>query len=420
MCKTSTPSLSSAVRKGLPWLINSISRRLSINSASVIGLDLKALLNKAFKQTGLDDLGDGSSLDALAALLQSIESDARLNLTGRLCFRGDILRMLCNRLYLQEDRRRNPFIAKQVINRPLFITGLPRTGSTLLHALLARDPASRAPQVWEVMYPSPPPQARSHASDRRIGKTAADLKWLDVIMPGFKTAHMIGPRFPQECIAITAHSFISYLFESMYFVDSYRAWHDGQDKTASYEYHRRFLQHLQALAPGTHWVLKAPSHLFSLEELLKVYPDARIVFTHRDPLEVLPSCASFTAVLRGAFTDHIDKENLGIEISRHWQKGASLAVEFSKGDQTSHERPLDILYEDLVRNPMGVVRLIYNHFGMKFTNEAETAMFRFLSENPQNINGVHRYALGEFGLDRDAERDRFAFYTDFFGIEPVS
>jgi hypothetical protein len=289
-----------------------------------------------------------------------------------------------------------------------------------LHALLARDPASRAPQVWEVMYPSPPPERTSYNRDPRIEKTGLNLKWLDIIMPGFKKAHMIGATLPQECIAITAHSFISYLFESMYFVDSYRAWHDSLDKRAAYEYHRQFLQHLQSLAPGTRWVLKAPSHLFALEPLLRVYPDARIVLTHRDPLEMLPSCASFTEVLRGAFTDVIDREKLGREIAQHWHKGANLAVKFSQNNRDTHERPLNILYQDLVRNPMGVVRLIYRHFDMPLTGEAEAAMFRFLAKNPKNIHGIHRYCLEEFGLDRDTERRRFSFYTDFFGIEPVS
>ncbi len=418
--KTSAPSPQSLAKKGLPGLISSICRLLSINGTAFISLDEKTLLNKAFELTGLDDLGDQSFYEAFSVLLKSIESDARLNLIGRICFRSDILRMLCNRLRLLEDRKRRPQIADQVISRPLFITGLPRTGSTLLHALLAQDPASRAPQVWEVMYPSPPPERTSYNYDSRVYKAARDLKWLDIIMPGFKRAHMIDARLPQECIAITGHSFISYLFESMYFVDSYRAWHISQDKRPAYEYHKQFLQHLQWLAPGTHWVLKAPSHLFTLETLLQVYPDARIVLTHRDPLEVLPSCSSFTEVLRGAFTDTIDRKKLGIEIARHWENGARIAVKFSQGNGNTPGHILNILYKDLVKNPMGVVRLIYRHFDMEFTTEAEAAMSRFLAQNPQNLHGVHRYSLGEFGLDGNAERGRFAFYTNFFGIEPVS
>jgi hypothetical protein len=270
------------------------------------------------------------------------------------------------------------------------------------------------------MHPSPPPERVSYNHDPRISRTARELRWLDIVMPGFKTVHLIDARLPQECIAITGHAFISYLFESMYFVDSYRSWHDSQDKRPAYEYHRQFLQHLQWHAPGTHWVLKAPSHVFTLEALLQTYPDARIVITHRDPLKVLPSCASFTEVLRGAFTDALDRKKLGIEIARHWQRGASLAVEFSQNNGNSRERFFNVLYADLVRDPMAVVRLIYRRFDMELTCETETAMLSFLAQNPQNTHGVHSYSLGEFGLEHDTERGNFEFYTNYFGIEPES
>jgi hypothetical protein len=404
--------------KLLPWLIEAACGLFPKDFSSLINLEQKSLLKRASELTGLEDTGEQSFPEPLAVLLQSIETDARLNLIGRICFRSDILRMLCNRVRLQQERKSHPQISEQIIRAPLFITGLPRTGSTLLHALLAQDPQSRAPQVWEVMHPSPPPERVSYKHDPRVYKTARELKWLDIIMPGFKSAHMIDARLPQECIAITGHSFISYLFESMYFVYSYRAWHENQDKGPAYEYHKQFLQHLQWRAPGTHWVLKAPSHLFALETLLQVYPDARIVLTHRDPLAVLPSCASFTQLLRGAFTNTIDKRKLGAEIAQHWQKGSRIAVEFCRRKGGRPEEVLNIFYNDLVRHPLAVVRSIYTHFDMKLTPEAEAAMQSFLAQNPQNNHGVHRYTLGEFGFDPETERHRFASYTGFFGIEP--
>ncbi|MGC9194672.1 MAG: sulfotransferase family protein [Syntrophobacteraceae bacterium] len=386
--------------------------------SSLINLEQECLLRRAFELTGLDDMGEQPWDEPLSVLLQSIETDARLNLIGRICFRSDILRMLCNRLYLQQARKAHPQIAEQIISGPVFITGLPRTGSTLLHALLAQDPQSRAPQVWEVMHPTPPPERASYKQDPRVYKTARELKWLDIIIPGFKKAHMIDARLPQECIAITGHSFISYLFESMYFVHSYRAWHEKEDKGPAYEYHKQFLQHLQWRAPGTHWALKAPSHLFALKTLLQVYPDARIVLTHRDPLSVLPSCASFTELLRGAFTNTIDKKQLGAEIAQHWQKGSRIAVDFCKSQGDGPGHVLNIFYNDLVKNPLAVVRSIYRHFDMKLTAEAEAAMRVFLARNPQNNHGVHRYTLCEYGFDPETERRRFAPYTGFFGIEP--
>ncbi len=402
----------------LAGLLRSILRFLPANGSSLISLEKETLLRKACKRTHLYDLGDESFHEALSILLKSMESDARLNFIGRVCAHSDILRMICNRFRLREDRKRHPQIADEIIRRPLFITGLPRTGSTLLHALLAQDVSSRAPQTWEVMYPSPPPEMLSYSYDPRVSGTERELKWLDVVMPGFKTVHLIDARLPQECIAITGHSFISYLFESMYFVKSYRAWHDGQNKRSAYECHRHFLQHLQWRAPGTHWVLKAPSHLFALETLMQVYPDARIVMTHRDPLKVLASCASFSEILRGAFTDYLDRNELGVEVARHWERGARLAIEFSQSNHNSQERLFNVHYADLIRQPMVVVRQLYEHFDMKLTSETENAMLRFLAANPRNRNGVHRYSLEEFGLDADIERSRYEFYTDFFGITP--
>ena len=389
------------------------------NGVSWLSLDEKILLGKACKRVGLDDFGDDSFLEPLRLLLNSYETEAELNFIGRICVQNDILRLLGNRLRLVEDRKRFPEIAAEIIRRPLFITGLPRSGTTFLHALLAQDPAHRAPQVWEVMYPSPPPEKGSYDSDRRIAKTQLQLKSIDFLMPDFKAVHLIDARLPQECIAITNHDFRSHVFESMYFVPSYRTWYDGQDKRPAYEFHRRFLQHLQWRCPGKGWVLKAPSHLLGLRALFQVYPDAAIVLTHRDPLKVLPSCASFTEVLRGAFTDHIDKRVLGHEVMSRWEEGARLAIECRQGKNgLPGERFFDVHYSELVRSPISVVRRLYRHFDLELTDRAEQAMRRFAAENPKDKGGVHRYSLEEFGLNPEVEKRRFQFYLDSLGIEP--
>lgn len=414
------PSPYGLKRKGLLEAVKLICRTLPSNGSSLIRLDETTLLGKAFRLTGLDDLGDESFYEALRFLLNSLESDARLNFIGRICAHSHVLRLLCNRLCMREDRRRYPQIADQVITRPLFITGLPRTGSTLLHCLLAQDVSSRAPQVWEVMHPSPPPKTATYRHNPRIARTSNELRWLDILMPDFKKVHLLDARLPQECIAITGHSFVSYVFETMFFVSSYRRWHGTRDQLPAYECHKGFLQHLQWRCPGTHWVLKAPSHLFALDALMQVYPDARIIMTHRDPLKVLASCASFTEVLREPFVDHLDREDLGTEIARHWEKGAHLAVRFRRDNGDRQGRFLDVWYEDLVTNPMAVVEFIYRHFDMELTDKSKRAMLRFLADNRQHKNGVHRYSLEEFGLDCRKERQRFQFYTDYFGVAPES
>jgi hypothetical protein len=398
-------------------LINAAGRRFLQNGFSWLHLDEKTLLDKACKRTGLDDFGDTSFLEGFRVLLQAYKTEAEFNFVGRACVHGDTVRTLDNRLRLVADRRLHPAIAAEVIRRPLFITGLPRSGTTFLHALLAQDPAHRAPQVWEVMHPSPPPEAASYACDHRITTTARELKWIDILMPDFKTVHLIDARLPQECIAITSHDFRSYTFESMYHVPSYRAWHDTQDKRPEYEYHRRFLQHLQWRAPGKRWVLKAPSHLLALEGLLQVYPDAGIILTHRDPLKVLPSCASFTEVLRRAFSDHVDKVSLAQEVQQRWEEGAGLAVQYRQMPGLQKQF-FDVRYPDLVRDPMSMVQRLYEHFDLELTPAAKGAMQQFLRANPKNKDGVHRYSLEEFGLNPAEERRRFQFYLDFFGLEP--
>jgi hypothetical protein len=405
-------------RSMLLRLINKVGRPLAKNGFSFLRLDEKTLLDKACAQTGLDDFGDDSFREALRVLLQAYETEAELSFVGRICVHGDSVRLLNNRLRLVADRRQFPAIAAEVIRRPLFITGLPRSGTTFLHALLAQDPAHRAPQVWEVMHPSPPPEKASYTTDARITTTARELKWLDLLMPDFETVHLIDARLPQECIAITSHDFRSYTFESMYTVPSYRAWHDRQDKRPVYEFHRQFLQHLQWRCPGQRWVLKAPSHLLALEALLQVYPDAGIILTHRDPLKVLASCASFTEVLRRGFSDHIDKASLGQEVLERWVEGAGLAVKYRQAQGDSQQQLFDVHYGELLRDPMSMVRRIYGFFDLELNGAAETAMERFLLANPKNKGGVHRYSLEEFGLNPETESRRFQFYLDFFGIEP--
>ena len=417
--RTQAVKSGNCTRSKLLRLVNAIGRSLMGNGLSWLSLDEKLLLTKACKRVGLDDFGDDSFREPLRILLNSYETEAELNFIGRICVQNDILRLLGNRLHLVKDRQRFPDIAAEIIRRPLFITGLPRSGTTFLHALLAQDPAHRAPQVWEVMYPSPPPEKGSYDSDRRITKTQLQLKSIDFLMPDFRAVHLIDARLPQECIAITNHDFRSHVFESMYFVPSYRTWYDGQDKRPAYEFHRRFLQHLQWRCPGKRWVLKAPSHLLALKDLFQVYPDAEIVLTHRDPLKVLPSCASFTEVLRGAFTDHIDKRALGHEVMSRWEEGARLAIECRQGKNgLPGERFFDVHYAELVRSPLAVVRRLYRHFGLEFTDRAETAMRRFVAANPKDKGGVHRYSLEEFGLNPEVEKRRFQFYLDYWGIEP--
>jgi len=409
------PALAALGHRALANL-NRVGRLLLRDGRPFVSLDPEQLIARSCRATGLSDFGEPDFRGAFRILMRSFEEDARLNLLGRVTVATEMHRVLSNRLRLARDRSQFPGISRERIVRPLFITGLPRSGTTFLHALLAQDPACRAPQVWEVMHPSPPPESASYHSDPRIARTRRELAWIDVLMPDFDKCHAIEARLPQECIAITDHTFLSYVFESMYFVTSYRRWHDRQDKTPAYRYHRNFLQQLQWRCPGSHWVLKAPSHLMALDALLRVYPDAQVVVTHRDPLKVLPSCASFAHVLRSPFTRAIDLKELGAEVSRRWVDSAILLTELRAGRSDLAGNFCDVDYRELIRDPMGVVRRVYRQFDRELTPKAEGAMQRFIAENPKDKRGAHLYSLEQFGLDPDLEREKFRRYTEYFAV----
>ena len=374
-------------------------------------LDMQSLLDVATRQTGLADFGDEGFRTGLGILLESYEADAGLNTIGRLAARADVLRILKTRLRLEDDRKRFPEIAHEAIVKPIFITGLPRSGTTLLHNLLAQDPDSRVPLTWEVMFPTPPPAHDTHDRDPRIAEAGASLAWLDCLAPGFRRIHPVDAGLAQECIEITTYAFESPRFHTTHNAVAYQTWLAGCDQRAAYAYHRRVLQQLQCRFPARRWVLKAPSHLFALEALVETYPDACIIQTHRDPLEVLPSTASLTAALRRAFSNTVDLAEIGTEVVQRWAEGLRRAAEF-RTTHTLRTPACDVWYADLLCDPIAEVQRIYRHFDLELTAPLEAAMRRYLAANPQHKHGTHDYALNEFGLAPNQVKSQFHAYYD--------
>ena len=226
--------------------------------------------------------------------------------------------------------------------------------------------------------------------------------------------HPIAPDLPQECIAITAQVFMSIQFHTTHNVPSYQDWFEEAPQTLGFDFHHRFLQHLQAKSAGTRWVLKAPGHLFALEGLLERYPDARIIHTHRDPLRVMASMASHATVLRRAFSDAADP----LQIARDWADRWARALDrfLAVRDRASAEQFLDVDFDSIESNPVGTVERVYDFLGWPLTTSARAAIEAFLAANPKNKHGVHRYTLEEFGLRRDAEAKRFRSYCERFQI----
>lgn len=406
-------SLSSVIR-----IANVVGLALQRRGLPVVRLDAQALLEEACRRTGLSDFGDDAFSEPLRLLLASYESEAGLTWVGRLAAKHDTVRLLMNRLRLVEDRKRYPDIATQDIRRPLFIIGLPRTGSTFLHNLLAQDPANRAPLTWEVLDPSPPPTDRDQ--DPRIKKVQKLLNRFDRLAPSFKTIHPMDARQPIECVAIMSHTFISPQFQSTYRIPSYQKWLHNGDLRSVYRFHREFLQHLQWAYARERWVLKAPFHLVGLEALLSVYPDARIIQTHRDPQKVIASVASLDAVLRRAFSHDVDLRVIGAEALCQWSTAAQQGITLRKKYGVVSPQFLDIYYADLVRDPLGTIRNLYRHIEMELSPEAERRMQTYVTDNPKDTHGQHRYALAQFGLLPEDVNASFKVYTTFFGVQAES
>ena len=384
----------------------------------LISLDEQHLLDGARRATELDDFGEADFQEPLRRLLAALESEADLTLLGRIAAHRDLHGLLTNRLRLVEDRKQHPAIAAERIVAPIFIVGLPRTGSTALHHLLAQDPDTRAAQAWEIMYPSPPPTRATYQTDPRIARAAGQLRWLDWLAPDFKTIHPVGAQLPLECIAIMSASFLAARFQTTYNVPSYEAWLATQDMRPAYAFHRRFLQHLQWRAPGARWVLKAPSHVFAFDALLDTYPDARILQTHRDPVAAVASVASLSSVLHRAFGRQRPPIRFGHEVTNRWTEGLERSLELRRSGRIAPERIVDVHHHELAADPMALVRRIYAQLDLPLTAATDARMRAFLAEHPRDGQGRHEYAPEPFGLDREDLARRFRAYSEHFGVRP--
>src|SRR5438067_5968455 len=377
-------------------------------SAPVKAVDL---INTAKRRCGLDDFGEGDFFEALSRLLDSCYSEARLNLLGKIALKTNIVQMLCSRLQMEQDRQLYPDIARQEISEPLFIVGLPRSGTTLLHHLVAADPEHRSPLMWEVMSPSPPTPA---IEKRRIQRATQSCNFFNWLAPTFRYVHAVGAELPQECIGLMAPTFMSDQFDAMYYVPSYRAWFFRQDLRPAYEYHRRFLQHLQVRRSARRWVLKAPTHMFALPILLDLYPDALFIQTHRAPLDAMASVSSLITILRRVFSDAVDPQTVCREAIDYWSKTLDRFLQ-ERGRLAEH-RICDVDYVEIRRDPLMAVRRIYAHFGWSLFPKIEQRMRRALASRPEDRYKLHRYDLSQFGVQEAESAARFAAYCDRFGL----
>jgi hypothetical protein len=309
------------------------------------------------------------------------------------------------------------------IDAPIVITGMPRSGTTFLHELLTYDPANRAPLCWETIHPYPERQGDDPELRRR--RVDQELAAFSRLAPELQQMHALSASMPQECTEITAHNFQSMRFDTTHHVPSYRQWLDDAGHRDAYRFHRRFLQHLQYQrrtdgSSAPRWVLKCPDHVFALPSLMETYPDATLVFVHRDPERVLASVAPLTETLRRPFTRRIDTAAIGQQVRDRWALGAELMVDAdSSGSLTTH-RTLHLHYLSLIADPVAAVAAIYRAADA----ELSPTVARRIEDQARGAPGVPRAKaddrLAAYGLDGADLDERFAAYRAYFAIEQES
>jgi len=423
--------LSSVAAAGLPpptryhrWplrVINTLLRLAGPLRRPGASLDADRLIDAARRSTGLQDFGEPPVRERLERLLQSLREEANLNPLGEYLTRVSLLRILRHRLLAQDLFRRHPEILEREIRAPVVVVGLGRSGTTRLHRLLAADPAFLHLKAWESVNPVPWPEsftARERGErDPRIGNIETALKAVLYMGPQIAAVHPLGAHEVEEELGLLQHAFSSQLFEVMARVPSFADWLAGEDQTPAYEYMVSLLKLVswwRGDDPAATWVLKTPQHMQDLDALLKVFPDARLVCPHRDPVKVVGSCCStaWNAMVRD--TDSLDPHWVG----RDWldKTERMLRKTVAIRERLPATQQYDVLYEDISRDWRGAMRDIYTFLGRELSDEALRGMSAWREANAQHKHGAHKYALADFGLSAGLVEDRLHWYRERYGI----
>jgi len=390
--------------------LNALSRRLW-------PVDAGKLCAQARRRVGLEDFGNPPVEPALSILAKSLEQEADLHPLGRFLMRVHLRDLLETRLRLADAwLRQKEALEVSRREKPVFIIGMPRTGSTFLHELLAEDPGNRAPRVWEVMFPLPVPGRRNSNRDPRIRRAAACLWWFRRLAPGADSVYPMRAQTPHECVAMQSYTLLSEEFVSTCRVPSYEAFLHAADLRPAYAWQKRFLQHLESGCSARRWVLKSPDHVRGLEALFSIFPDAVIVQTHRNPLEVVKSSIQLTQVLHELYARRGDRDQLARREAQVLAERMERFIQFREDHPELADRFVDIKYSELVSDPLAAVRRIYQQFEIPLTEVATRRMSDLVSNRSRYRPHPATRTLADLGLDPAVETQRFERYCSHFGI----
>ncbi|MCY3578367.1 MAG: sulfotransferase [bacterium] len=363
-------------------------------------------------------LGDDDFIEPLTLFCRGLEQEADLTVMGRWMSRRMILRLLEVRIQISDYLAADPGTLDEPIDQPIFVIGAPRTGTTVMHGLLAQDPAHRAPEGWELLRPVPPPHPDPdiRAADPRIALAGAELVMPQTVASGMLAIHEYSGRMYKECLSAMSFEFRSEEMVSRTDVPSYQAWYDSADLRPAYRTYRKVLQILQRRMPTRRWVLKSPAHLQGLPALLEVFDDARFVITHRDPTAILPSVTSLIATMRWAHSDLVDFAAIGRHHLELYSRSLDNLIDLIDSGRLPADRTAQVPHELVSTEKMAAVQSVYEQLGMDLTAETEEAMAAHAAATPPGKHGGHSYQFEDLGLTRAEVRARFARYIERFDI----
>jgi len=375
----------------------------------------RSILEAARKQTGLSDLGKDTLREPLAILEEAFENEAGLTTLGRLAARGLLVGAVANRLKVLDWVRQYPEVREEKISAPWIILGLPRTGTTLLSLLMGLDPMARPLLQWEASSPVPPPDLATHAEDPRIAQGQKQHQRLRSLNPPIEAMHPFGATLATECVTLLMFDLRSLAIETQALIPSYGRWLEETDMTYAYELHELSLKILQSRYPTDRWVLKTPNHLWCLDTVRERYPDARLIWTHRDPASVVTSVASLNSAMHSATTAEIDPVAIAEEWTHKLHLAVSRGVEWDRYQQGA-DWCFHLNYDELMADPVAAVIELYRSFGEEPNALHIRRMEAWMRERPQNAFGRHGYDPQDFNLTRQGVHERFAEYIERFDV----
>lgn len=395
---------------------------------NLISLAAKEMLDIASSSTGLSDFGDklfgdDSWREAYYKMVEGFDQNGELNTVGRLMTRQEFIRLLRTRLLLVDAFKKNPEIADIDIVQPVFIIGNSRTGTTILHELLALDPQLRAPLAWETLHPLPLPEDSADnplPSRAQLGECEQDI-WGNIV-PEFNAVHEYSSYIPMECLTMMGLEFTPGLCSTTGRLDEFMAWRSMTDPKPGYKMHRRFLQLLQFQQPQKNgkdyrWLLKSPVHLMTMSTLFEEYPDARVIHTHRDPVKTVASTISTVSTTRYIRSENTDASGLTPNVAFGFQFALEAIYQQRRDGIIPDNQIADLHYSDFMKDAVEAIGKAYPKLELTFSQELSDSMRNYLNNKPQGKHGKHHYSPEDFGLKTEELRENFSKYMNWYGVK---